>query len=128
VAKDEINAFLGTGTSYEGKLNFQGSVRIDGEFCGEVDSEGTLVVGRDARISGRIKVGQLILSGRVEGEIEATGKVIMHKQATLNGSLRTPVLIMEEGALLEGEVTMGGVTHAALVREQLEASPGLLPE
>jgi cytoskeletal protein CcmA (bactofilin family) len=130
VAKDEINAFLGTGTSYEGKLNFQGSVRIDGEFRGEVESDGTLVVGSDARIAGRIQVGQLILSGRIEGEIVATGKVVMHKQANLKGIIRTPVLIMEEGALLEGEVYMGSNTRVSLVRsaEGLGSASGILPE
>ena len=49
MARDEINAFLGSGTDYQGKLNFQGAVRIDGNFNGEVESEGTLVVGREAK-------------------------------------------------------------------------------
>jgi cytoskeletal protein CcmA (bactofilin family) len=125
VAKDEINAFLGTGTSYEGKLNFQGSVRIDGEFSGEVESEGTLVVGQDARITGRLKVGQLVLSGRLDGDVVATGKVILHKQAKFSGTLKTPVLIIEEGALLDGEISMAEThTRASLVRteKQLESS------
>jgi cytoskeletal protein CcmA (bactofilin family) len=111
VAKDEINAFLGAGTHYEGKLNFQGSVRIDGEFRGEIQSEGTLVVGSDARIIGKIEVGQVILSGRVEGEITASGKVVLHKQAVFTGKLKTPVLIIEEGAQLEGDVSMASGTR-----------------
>ena len=45
MSKDEINAFLGTGTVYEGKLSFQGSVRIDGMYTGQIQSEGTLIVG-----------------------------------------------------------------------------------
>jgi cytoskeletal protein CcmA (bactofilin family) len=118
VAKDEINAFLGAGTLYEGKLNFQGSVRIDGEFKGEIHSEGTLVVGSDARITGRIEVGQVILSGRVEGEITAKGKVVLHKQAVFTGTLKTPVLVMEEGAQLEGEVSMASGNREATPLEQ----------
>jgi cytoskeletal protein CcmA (bactofilin family) len=104
--KDEINAFLGVGTSYEGKLQFQGSVRIDGNFLGQIDSDGTLVVGQDAKINGQVSVVNLILSGFIQGDIVATTKVIMHKTARLQGSLRTPCLIMEEGALLDGKLTM----------------------
>ena len=38
MAKEEINAFLGAGTSYRGRLDFTGAVRIDGTFEGEVES------------------------------------------------------------------------------------------
>jgi len=107
MAKDEINAFLGAGTSYTGKLNFQGSVRVDGNFTGEVESKGTLVIGKDAQVEGDIKVGQMIVSGHVEGDIVASEKVVLHKTANLVGSLKTPVLVIEEGAVLEGQITMG---------------------
>ena len=36
----ELNALLGRGTRFEGKLTFEGRVRIDGHFVGEVFSEG----------------------------------------------------------------------------------------
>jgi cytoskeletal protein CcmA (bactofilin family) len=104
--RDEINAFLGVGTSYEGKLQFQGSVRIDGNFLGQIDSDGTLVVGQDAKVNGQVSVVSLILSGFIQGDIVAATKVIMHKTARLQGSLRTPCLVMEEGALLDGKLTM----------------------
>lgn len=106
MAKDEINAFLGAGTHYQGKLNFEGSVRIDGSFTGEILSEGTLIIGKDAKVEGQIKVGQLILSGNLQGEIDANRKIVLHKTANLVGSLQTPVLVMEEGAILEGQVAM----------------------
>jgi cytoskeletal protein CcmA (bactofilin family) len=106
MAKDEINAFLGAGTHYQGKLNFEGSVRIDGSFTGEIQSDGTLIIGKDAKVDGQIKVGQLILSGNLQGEIDANRKIVLHKTANLVGSLQTPVLVMEEGAILEGQVAM----------------------
>lgn len=107
MAKEEINAFLGTGTSYKGNLSFQGTVRVDGAFDGEVDSEGTLVVGREARLSGIFRVGQLILSGTLEGDVQAVTRVILHKEANLQGTIRSPSLMIEEGAVVEGSVSMG---------------------
>ena len=102
MAKDEINAFLGTGTTYTGKLVFQGTVRIDGIFKGEVRSDGTLVIGREAQVEGELKVGQLVLSGHLVGEIDAGAKVVLHKTANFQGSLKTPTLEVEEGAYMEG--------------------------
>lgn len=112
MARDEINAFLGAGTNYQGKLHFQGAVRIDGNFQGEVVSDGTLVVGQEAVVEGQIKVGQLVLSGNIQGEVEAKSKVVLHKTANLQGNIRTPVLVVEEGAVLEGQLLMGSLDAA----------------
>ncbi len=112
MSKDEINAFLGSGTRYQGQLNFQGAVRIDGTFTGEITSDGTLIVGTDAIIDGTLNVGQLVLSGTVNGEVTATRKIVIHKTGIINGTIRTPALIMEDGARIEGEVHMGADSPA----------------
>ena len=106
MAKDDITAFLGSGTVYNGQLNFVGSVRIDGQFTGEIVSEGTLILGKDAKVDGTIQVSQLVLSGNLKGDVVVTGKTILHKTANLTGNLATRGLIMEEGALLQGTISM----------------------
>ena len=106
MAKDEFNAFLGAGTVYQGKLNFLGAVRIDGQFIGEIRSEGTLILGKDAQVQGQVQVSQLILSGQINGDVVVSSKTIMHKTASLQGNLTTKNLIMEEGALLQGTIIM----------------------
>ena len=120
MARDEINAFLGAGTNYHGKLHFQGAVRIDGNFQGEVVSEGTLVIGQEAVVEGQVKVGQLVLSGMIKGEVEAKTKVVLHKTANLQGNIRTPVLVVEEGAVLEGELIMGSLDTVSETKPQEE--------
>ena len=119
MSKDEINAFLGAGTVYEGTLSFQGSVRMDGIFTGIIRSEGTLIVGKDAKVTGEIKVGQLVLGGYLEGEIEAAKRVVLHSTAVLAGNLYSPLLVMEEGAVIEGQVHM---------RENAQSGRTALPE
>jgi cytoskeletal protein CcmA (bactofilin family) len=107
MGKNEINAFLGVGTSYQGRLRFHGIVRIDGEFDGEIVSDGTLMVGKDARVSGSLQVGRLLCGGVVEAEVAASGKVVLHKGGVFRGELRTPALVVEDGAKIEGRVSMG---------------------
>ena len=106
MAKDDITAFLGSGTVYNGKLSFVGSVRIDGQFTGEIKSEGTLILGKDARVDGTIQVSQLVLSGNLSGDVIVSGKTILHKTANLTGNLLTRGLIIEEGAMLQGTISM----------------------
>lgn len=128
MAKDEINAFLGTGTTYQGKLHFQGSVRIDGTFKGEVESKGTLVIGKEAKVEAQVNVGQMIVSGHIQGEISATEKVVLHRTANLVGHLKTPVLVIEEGAVLEGQITMGAKGAPAAPKGPVKAAAAPRPD
>jgi cytoskeletal protein CcmA (bactofilin family) len=76
--RGEVNAFLGGETSFEGKLNYSGAVRIDGRFKGEIYSEDLLVIGETAKIEGEIHVGTAIVQGEIVGNINAKEKVELH--------------------------------------------------
>ena len=119
MAKDDITAFLGAGTIYNGQLSFVGSVRIDGQFTGEIKSEGTLILGKEAKVEGLINVCNLVLSGKLHGNVVVTGKTILHKTANLTGELMTRSLIIEEGALLQGTICMDPTIETAGVKSSL---------
>jgi len=105
-----IHSLLGAGTRYEGKLFFEGRVRIDGCFEGEVQSDGLLIVGPEATIRGTIRVHTLIVrGGRVEAEIHATELVELHAPAQVRGDIRTQALYMDKGVVFDGNCVMGEV-------------------
>ncbi len=106
MSKEDITAFLGSGTEYHGKLRFQGAVRIDGRFFGEIVSEGALIVGKDACIEAQAHVGELHLAGSMSGKIRAQSRTIIHKNGHLKGELHTPSLLVEEGAVIDAAILM----------------------
>jgi cytoskeletal protein CcmA (bactofilin family) len=106
LGKHDINAFLGAGTSFAGRLAFGGVVRIDGHFEGEIVSSGTLVVGNQATVAGRIEVGRLVCDGLVAADVAATASVAVHGRGRLSGSVRTPSLSVAEGGRVDGAVVM----------------------
>jgi cytoskeletal protein CcmA (bactofilin family) len=106
MGKHDINAFLGAGTAFRGRLTFEGVVRVDGEFEGDIESRGVLVVGRGARVSGRLALGQLRCDGLVKAEVTAATRVVVHGAGRIVGTVRCPSLVVEEGGRLDGEVTM----------------------
>ncbi len=114
MGKDGFTALLGAGTEYNGKLNFKGTVRIDGAFIGEIVSEGRLIVGKGATIHGKVQVGELLVNGSVHAQVEATKIIILHKEAEVFGSVTTPRLEMEEGAILQGTLDMNKDGSASL--------------
>ncbi len=104
--KDEINAFLGRDTEFEGKLSFAGAVRIDGKFSGEISSSGTLIVGEGAVVKSQIHVGDMIISGEVHGDIYAENKIEIDVPGRLLGNIQTPTLVIREGVIFEGNCKM----------------------
>jgi cytoskeletal protein CcmA (bactofilin family) len=105
-SKDEINAFLGKDTEFEGKFSFTGAVRIDGKFSGEIFSSGTLIIGESAVIRSRIHVSDMIISGEVRGDIFAEHKIEINVPGKLFGNIQTPKLVIEEGVIFEGNCKM----------------------
>ncbi len=105
---EDIKAFLGQGAEFEGKLIFEGSVRIDGVFRGEIHGHGALVVGQGASVMANIEVGSVYISGEVQGNIEVKEKINIHSSGRFCGDVRTPVFVMEEGAVFDGRSYMNG--------------------
>jgi len=103
---EEIKAILGKGAEFVGKLIFNGSVRIDGDFQGEIHGQGSLVVGEGALVKANIVVKSIYVGGEVQGKIEAKEKITIHSTGKFLGDIYTPVLIMEEGAFFDGKSHM----------------------
>ena len=104
--ENEVKAFLGNGTEFEGKLMFSGSVRVDGNFKGEVSGGGTFIVGDGANIEADILVDSLLVSGHVCGSIEAREKVEIYSTGRILGSIKTSVFVVQDGAVFEGNCQM----------------------
>ena len=115
----EINALLGRGTRYSGKLTFEGRVRIDGHFEGEIFSEDVLIVGEGAEVHGDIDVGTLIVrGGDVHGDVRASRLVELHAPGRVHGDIRTPQIFIDKGVVFEGKCTMEGGESEVLPLEE----------
>jgi cytoskeletal protein CcmA (bactofilin family) len=102
----EITTLLGRGAVFEGKLTFEGTVRIDGRFKGEVFSEDVLVIGDGAQVEAQIDVGEVIIQGTVIGNITAKRSIEIHAPGRVKGDLHTPVLQVDKGVIFEGRSFM----------------------
>lgn len=107
-ASDALNGFVDSGCTIRGELEFANSFRIDGTLEGTVRSRSELVVGEAGVVTGEIEVARCLVGGQVRGKVRASEQVVLHATARVWAEIRTPALVMEEGAFLEGTVTMEG--------------------
>jgi cytoskeletal protein CcmA (bactofilin family) len=104
---NELSALLGRGTRFEGKLHFEGRVRIDGAFRGEIRSDDTLVIGEDADVEGELDVATVIVrGGTVRANVRARRSIELHVPARVRGSLHAPEITLGKGVQFEGSCRM----------------------
>jgi cytoskeletal protein CcmA (bactofilin family) len=107
----EITALLGRGTRFEGKLFFEGRVRIDGQFKGEIKSDDTLVIGDGAEVNAEIDCATVIVRGGVvHGNIRAKDSLEIHAPGKLVGNIHSPSIFIDRGVEFQGSCRMDAVT------------------
>lgn len=120
----EINALLGRGTHFEGKLFFEGRVRIDGSFKGQIRGEDVLVIGEGAKVVGEVQVATCIVTGgEVEANIRARDAIELYAPSKVTGALHAPAIFIDRGVQFDGTCKM-----APLEDDLEEGAPAPSPE
>jgi cytoskeletal protein CcmA (bactofilin family) len=103
-----LNAMLGAGSVFEGKLHFEGQVRIDGTFTGEITTTDLLVIGEGAKVSATINCGSVEIKGDITGNINAIDSIVLRPTAKVHADIYAPSLVIDKGAVFEGNSRMTG--------------------
>jgi cytoskeletal protein CcmA (bactofilin family) len=103
----EITALLGKGTRFDGKLHYEGRVRVDGIFKGEIKSDDTLIIGDGAEVHAEIDVATVIVRGGVvHGNIRAKTSLEIHAPGKVIGNIHSPSLFIDRGVEFQGSCRM----------------------
>lgn len=105
----DVHTLIGKGSEFDGKLTFEGQVRIDGKFTGQIHTKDVLVIGEGARVQAEIVAGTVIINGVVEGNIKALQLIELHQPGRVKGNLEAPALSIDRGVIFEGSCKMEGV-------------------
>src|SRR5258705_10102190 len=107
-----LNAMLGAGSVFEGKLHFEGQVRIDGTFTGEITTTDLLIIGEGAKVSATINCGSVEIKGDITGNINASDSIVLRATARVQADVYAPSLVVDKGAVFEGNTRMTGGARA----------------
>jgi cytoskeletal protein CcmA (bactofilin family) len=108
---------LDRGCEFNGKLSFEGIVRIDGSFQGEIFSQDHLIVGEGASVEGNVQIGHIEVSGTFKGSILAQEKITIHPTGRVQGTIQTRQIEVRPGGLIDGQVEMSALREAADLRD-----------
>jgi cytoskeletal protein CcmA (bactofilin family) len=104
---DSISTFLGSQASIDGTIEFQGTIRLDGNVKGKIKSSGgTVIVGEKAVVDAEVFVGTAIIMGELRGTIDAEERIEVYPPGRVVGDIQAPVISIEEGGLFNGNCAM----------------------
>lgn len=103
----KMNCVVATGTRIEGDFKTTEHVRIDGILKGTIECDKKLVLGKSARLEGKLKARDAVIMGSVEGDLQIAGLLKLESTAAIKGDIRAQKIIVEEGARYDGISKIG---------------------
>jgi cytoskeletal protein CcmA (bactofilin family) len=107
-----------SGTSIKGEVISEGSIRIDGKLVGSLSTRGKLVVGSSGMITGDVVCENANIEGKIEGKLEVGAMLILKQSAIIEGDICTLKLVVEEGAVFSGNISMGQKLQKSVLKNE----------
>ena len=96
------------GTTLEGEINSETDIRIEGRIKGIINCKAKVVIGESGEFEGNIVCKEAAIEGNVKGKLQVNGLLYLKKTSKFKGDLIYKKLIVEEGAVIVGNVSMEG--------------------
>ncbi len=114
---EEVETVIGKDTLFKGTITSKSSIRIDGQFEGELVTSGNAVIGQTGSVTAQIKASSCTIAGMVRGNVDVTDRLDLLSTAKLYGDIKVGVLIIGEGAVFKGACEMHG-SEAAVTKKK----------
>jgi cytoskeletal protein CcmA (bactofilin family) len=103
----EFPTILGPDANFKGELNFEKGMRLMGRFEGKVTTPGRLHIAKEAKMQADVDAGAIVVEGDVQGNLSANDRIELKQSARYEGDLRASKLVVDEGAIFNGHVSVG---------------------
>jgi cytoskeletal protein CcmA (bactofilin family) len=97
---------LGPRDTLRGQLEIHGDLKIAGTVEGELKASGDVLVDSTATVKASIEGANVNVRGQVDGSVTARRRLTLGGSGRLNGDVKVSRLTVEDGATLNGNVTM----------------------
>jgi len=103
---NETDTIIGPSVKVEGEFVTEGNMIIEGVICGMIKTTKNLKVGENSKIFANIYAENALISGEIQGNIVILGKLELTPTAKIFGDIKTSSISIENGAILNGKLTM----------------------
>jgi len=117
-------SILAQGCKFDGNVVVNGTLRIEGEFKGTIETPENFIIGKTGVVHATVKVKNAIIGGQLFGNISAENKIELQSGSHVEGDIKTKRLVIDEGVFFEGNCSMGNGQRKTAVPEMPAKAPG----
>jgi len=120
---DTTDTLVGEGSSFEGNIKSDASIRIEGKVTGDIECKGDVTIGEKGQVKSNISARNVIIAGTVTGDIQTMSKLSITSTGKLFGNIEVASLSIEEGSVFEGSSRMStSITSSSSTSANAEAA------
>src|SRR3954471_10925272 len=109
----EAASLLDRHSEFEGTFRSQRDVRVEGNLKGNVTCDGTLFIAEGASVAAAVDAEHISVAGDLIGEVRCRGRLHIMPSGRVRAKVTTTTLVVQEGAIYEGQLEMAGVERPA---------------
>ena len=104
--EDWTDTVIAQHSTLSGCIKTDGAIRVYGLVEGDIESTGTVIIGKAGKVNGNISGKDIAIAGTVVGNISASGKIEIYDGGKVLGDMASSNLKIEDGALFSGQSSM----------------------
>lgn len=115
----QMEIVIGRDTVLKGNISSKGTIRIDGQFEGDISTTGTIIMGDCATITAQVIASNATIAGTFYGSVDITEKLELLPSARIYGDIKAGTLTICEGAILKGSCEMRQTAKQPAIEDNL---------
>src|SRR3954471_20015286 len=116
---DDNDAFsvIDRNSVFDGTFQTTRNLKVEGEVKGTIECKGTLFVASGATVAAKVEADNVTVAGDLNGEVRCRGRLQIMPSGKVRGKVNTQTLVINEGALYEGQLEMSPVESGISVSQ-----------
>ena len=109
-------------SAFDGTFRTERDLRVEGELKGTISCDGTLFIAEGATVAAKVDAEQINVAGDLSGEVHCRGRLQILPSGRVHAKVATTSLVIQEGAVYEGQLEMSGIERTTLKPLRTRAS------
>jgi cytoskeletal protein CcmA (bactofilin family) len=108
-----LDTLIGANTVFEGSIQSERSVCVEGSIRGRIEAKGEVVVGRQGEVEADIYADSVVVGGRIIGNINARSRLEITATGRVTGDIEATKITVAEGGMVDGSFKMMEAVESA---------------
>src|SRR5690606_5739962 len=96
------DTLIGEGSTFEGRIRSDASLRVEGTIIGDIDCVGDVTIGENGQAKSNVTARNVTIAGIVQGNVNTRGLLTITSTGQLLGNTLSHSLIIAEGGIFQG--------------------------